>query len=225
MNNNLDKITVVIADDHAVVREGTRALLEREPDMQVLGEAADGEEAIRLIEELKPDVAILDISMPKLTGIEVTRRIKPRFPSTAILILTAYDNEEYIFALLEAGAAGYLLKDAHGKDVVDAVRSVSSGESVLHPSVARKVIKRAIVGSGKASATKQEAELSEREIEVLKLAAKGMSNRDIADALCISIRTVHGHLNSLFHKLKVGSRTEAIFKSVKRGLLTFEDLA
>jgi DNA-binding NarL/FixJ family response regulator len=221
----MDKIRVVIADDHAVVREGTRTLLEREEDMQVVGEAADGEEAIKRIEELKPDVAILDISMPKLSGIEVTRRIKPRFPSTAILILTAYDNDEYIFALLEAGAAGYLLKDAHGREVVEAVRSVYSGESVLHPSVARKVIQRAIIGSAKAREPKPDTELSEREKEVLKLAAKGMSNRDIADKLCISVRTVHGHLNSIFHKLKVGSRTEAIFQSVKRDLLTFEDLA
>lgn len=221
----MDKIRIVIADDHAVVREGTRTILEREEDMQVVGEAGDGEEAIKLIEKLKPDVAILDIAMPKFSGIEVTRRIKPRFPSTAILILSAYDNDEYIFALLEAGAAGYLLKDAHRREVVEAVRSVYSGESVLHPSIARKVIQRAILGSAKATEAKTDIELSEREKEVLKLAAKGMNNKDIADTLCISIRTVHGHLNSIFHKLNVGSRTEAIFQSVKRGMLSFEDLA
>ena len=221
----MEKIRIIIADDHAVVREGTRTLLEREEDMQVVGEATDGEEAIRLIEKLKPDVAILDISMPKLSGIEVTRQIKPRFPSTAILILTAYDDDEYIFALLEAGAAGYLLKSVHGREIVQAVRSVYSGESVLHPSIARKVIQRAILSSAKSGEAKSEMELSERESEVLKLAAKGLSNKDIAETLCISIRTVQGHINSIFHKLRVGSRTEAIFQSVKRGWLSFDDLA
>jgi len=219
------KIRIVIADDHAVVREGTRTLLEREGDLEVVGEASDGEEAVRLIETLQPDVAILDISMPKLSGIEVTRRVKPKMPSLAILILTAYDNDEYVFALLEAGAAGYLLKDVPSHEIVEAVRSVYAGESVLHPSIARKVIQRAIAGSVKASEGKSEIELSEREKEVLKLAAKGLTNKDIAETLCISIRTVQGHINSIFHKLGVGSRTEAIFQSVKRGWLSFDDLA
>jgi two-component system, NarL family, response regulator LiaR len=220
----MDKIRIVVADDHSVVREGTRTLLERQPDMEVVGEAADGEEAIKVIEEKKPDVAILDISMPKLSGIEVTRRIKPRLPSLAILILSAYDNDEYIFALLEAGAAGYLLKDVPGSEIVEAVRSVHSGESVLHPAIARKVIQRAIAGTAKATEGKSDIDLSEREKEVLKLAAKGLNNKDIADALCISIRTVQGHINSIFRKLGVGSRTEAVFQSVKRGWLSFEDL-
>jgi two-component system, NarL family, response regulator LiaR len=221
----MDKIKIVIADDHAVVREGTMALLEREEDMEVVGEARDGDEAIKIIEKTLPDVAILDISMPKLSGIEVTRQIKPRFPSLAILILTAYDNDEYVFALLEAGAAGYLLKDVPGQEIVNAVRSVHSGESVLHPSIARKVIQRAILGTAKASEEKSDIDLSEREKEVLKLAAKGLNNKDIADTLCISIRTVQGHINSIFHKLGVGSRTEAIFLSVKKGWLSFEDLS
>ncbi len=220
----MDKIRIVIADDHAVVREGTRALLEREPDMEVVGEASDGEEAIKLIEEMQPDVAILDISLPELSGIEVTRRIKPRFPSIAILIFTAYDNDEYVFALLEAGAAGYLLKDIHSREIVESVRSVHDGKSVLHPTIARKVIQRIVLGSRQADSAKANTEISEREMEVLKLAARGMNNRDIADTLSISIRTVQGHINNIFHKLSVGSRTQAISQSVKRGLLSFEDL-
>jgi two-component system, NarL family, response regulator LiaR len=220
----MSKIRIVIADDHEVVREGTRILLEREDDIVVVGEAGDGEEALKIIGETKPDVAILDISMPKLSGIEVTRRIKPLLPSLAILILTAYDNDEYVFALLEAGAAGYLLKDVSGHEIVEAVRQVYSGESVLHPSIARKVIQRAILGTSKTVDTRSPVDLSEREIEVLKLAAKGLTNKDIAEKLCISIRTVQGHVNSIFHKLNVGSRTEAIFQSVKKGLLSFTDL-
>jgi len=221
----MEKIRIVIADDHAVVREGTRTLLERESDMQVVGEARDGEEAVNLIEKLKPDVAILDISMPKLSGIEVTKRVKRSLPSLAVLILTVYDNDEYVFALLEAGAAGYLLKDIPGIEIVEAVRSVYAGESVLHPSIARKVIQRALTGSAKPARDKDEVVLSEREKEVLRLAAKGSSNKDIAESLCISSRTVQGHINKIFHKLGVGSRTEAIFQSVKRGWLSFDDLS
>jgi len=219
----MSKIRIVIADDHAVVRQGTRSLLEREDDMEVVGEAGDGEEAVKLIEQLRPDVAILDVSMPKLNGVEVTRQVKPVCPATAILILSAYDDDEYVFALLEAGAAGYLLKDMDSKDVVQAVRKVYSGESVLHPVVARKVISR-FATETKSEAAKPIADLSDREIEVLKLAARGMSNKDIAGQLFISVRTVQGHLASIFNKLGVGSRTEAIFQAVKRGCLSLEEL-
>ena len=217
------KIRVVIADDHAVVRQGTRNMLESEADMEVVGEAADGEEAVRIIEQLKPDVAILDISMPRLGGIEVTRRIKPKLPATAILILTIYSNDEYVFSLLEAGAAGYLLKVADRHDIVEAVRAVSEGESVLHPTIARKVVQRAILSAGRKTQAAT-TDLTEREREVVRLAARGMSNKQIADSLCVSIRTVQGHINSIFHKLGVASRTEAIFHGVKRGWVTFDDL-
>ncbi|MDO8568166.1 MAG: response regulator transcription factor [Dehalococcoidales bacterium] len=219
----MDKIRVVIAEDHAIVRQGTRSLLEREADLEVVGEAADGEQAVKLIGELRPDVAILDIAMPKLNGIEVTRQTKPLYPSTAILILTAYDNDEYVFALLEAGAAGYLLKDADGKELVKAVRAVYGGESVLHPVIARKVISRLNAPPVKPG-ERPAADLSEREIEVLKLAAKGLSNTDIGARLFISKSTVQGHLSSIFNKLGVGSRTEAIFQAVKRGCLSFQEL-
>jgi DNA-binding NarL/FixJ family response regulator len=219
------KIRIVIADDHAVVRQGTRSLLEREPDLEVVGEAGDGEEAVKLIEQLRPDVALVDIAMPKLNGIEVTRQVKTRCPSTAVLILTAYDDDEYVFALLEAGAAGYLLKDVDSREVVKAVRAVHAGESVLHPVIARKVISRLVSPASKGEAEKPAVELSPRELEVLKLAARGISNADIANELFISARTVQGHLSSIFNKLSVSSRTEAVFQAVKRGWLSFEELS
>lgn len=220
----MEKIKVVIADDHVVVREGTRELLERENDLKVVGEAGDGEEAVRLVTELKPDVAIIDIAMPKLNGIEATKQIKALYPATAVLILTAYDNDQYIFALLEAGAAGYLLKNVRGQEVVEAVRAVHAGESVLHPVVARKVLNR-FVPSSREAKNREVEELTDRELEVLKRAAKGLSNKDIAQELCLSVRTVQAHLGNIFGKLMVASRTEAVVHGLRKGLLSLEDLS
>ena len=138
----MDKIRVVLADDHVVLREGTRELLEREEDLEVVGEADDGEQAVKLVTALQPDVALMDIAMPKLNGIEATKQIRAICPATAVLILTAYDNDQYVFALLEAGAAGYLVKDVHARDLIEAIRAVDAGESVLHPVIARKVVNR-----------------------------------------------------------------------------------
>ena len=217
------KIRVLIADDHTVVREGTRRILEQEPDMAVVGEAGDGEEAVNLATSLKPDVAIIDISMPKLDGIEATRRIKATWPSINVLILSAYDDDQFIFSLLEAGAAGYLLKSIRSRELVDAVRAVYSGESVLHPSIARKVLNRFVSTSSKPEGQEPSGVLSDREMEVLKLAAKGLSNQDIAEKLCLSIRTVQGHLGHIFNKLQVGSRTEAVVRALKEGWVTLDD--
>jgi DNA-binding NarL/FixJ family response regulator len=220
-----NKIRILIADDHAVVREGTRRILEQEPDLEVVGEAGDGEEAVELATSLKPDVAIVDVSMPKMDGIEATRRIKATCPSINVLILSAYDDDQFIFSLLEAGAAGYLLKTIRSRELVDAVRAVYSGESVLHPSIARKVLNRFVSAGGKPAEGKEPVGmLSEREMEVLKLAAKGLSNQDIAEKLCLSIRTVQGHLGHIFNKLQVGSRTEAVVRALKEGWVTLDDV-
>lgn len=223
-----ERIRVIIAEDHAVVREGTRQLLEREADLEVVGEAADGAQAVALVERLNPDVAIMDISMPVMTGIEATQRIKASHPNTAILMLTAYDDDQYVFALLEAGAAGYLLKDVPSAEVVRAVRSVYAGEPVLHPAIARKVLARFAEPAEQAQAPhaahEGEPVLTEREQEVLRLAACGLSNAEISARLYVSIRTAQVHLTHIFNKLGVGSRTEAVIAGLRSGLLRLEDL-
>jgi NarL family two-component system response regulator LiaR len=220
----LERITILIADDHALVRDGTRRILEAERDMEVVGEAGDGEEAVALASTLKPDVAIIDIDMPKLNGIEVTRQIKALYPETAILILTAYSDDQFVYSLLEAGAAGYLLKSIRSPELVDAVRALHAGESVLHPAIARKVLNRFVSSSEKARKREPSEALTEREMDILKLVTRGLSNKEIADELFLSMRTVQGHLGSIFSKLGVGSRTEAVVHALKEGWITLHDV-
>jgi DNA-binding NarL/FixJ family response regulator len=214
----------MIADDHALVREGTRQILEDQPGLEVVGEAQDGEEAVALVSRLHPDVVLMDIAMPKLNGIEATRLIKKESPSTSVLILTAYDDDQYIYALLDAGAAGYLLKSVRGEELAQAVRAVAQGESVLHPAIAAKVFKR-YTSPGQATAQEEIEPLSERESEVLGMAAKGLSNKMIARELKLSDRTVQAHLSNIFGKLGVASRTEAVITGLRRGLLQLEELS
>jgi DNA-binding NarL/FixJ family response regulator len=217
------KINILLADDHAVVRDGTKELLEREADLAVIAEASDGREAVQLAIRERPDVVVMDFSMPQLNGIEATRQIKAVAPGIAVLVLTAYDSDQYIIGFLEAGAAGYLLKDVHIDEVIKAIRAVHAGESVLHPAVARRVIDRFVLPPEKRTAPDAPDELTEREMEVLRLAAKGMSNRGIATELVISVRTVQTHLNNVFSKLGVGSRTEAVIHALRKGWITLED--
>ncbi len=222
---HLGNIKILIADDHAVVREGTRQILEQEPDLNVVAEAGDGEEAVRLAGSFKPDVAIIDIAMPKLDGIEATKQIKALYPNIAVLILTAYDDDQFVFSLLEAGAAGYLLKSVRGRELIDAVRAVYAGESVLHPSIARKVLNRFVPAPGEPRKQQPVEVLSEREMDILKLAAKGISNQDIADELFLSVRTVQAHLGHIFNKLQVSSRTEAVVRALREGWVTLDKMS
>jgi len=211
----------LIADDHPLVREALHRALEGEQDIELVAEANDGEEAVKFASELKPNVAVMDIVMPKLNGIEATRKIKEVAPDTAILILTAYDDDEYVLGLLDAGAAGYLLKSARGRDLIGAIRAIRSGESVLHPKIIAKLLKRATIGS--AGKHKASDLLSEREAEVLKLVTSGMSNKEIAEKLFLSQRTIKAHLTNIFNKLNVASRSEAIVKGLQWGLVTLDN--
>ena len=216
-----EPIRVLLADDHVLVRQGIRQFLEDEGDLDVIAEANDGAEALRLIEQYRPDVAVLDVRMPKVTGVEATRRIKAQFPLVRVLILTAYDDDPYVFALLQAGADGYVLKTASADELVRAVRTVYAGQPALSPEVASKVIQQMTRGAPVGAADQVES-LTERELDVLRLAARGKTNRAIGSDLGISHRTVQGHLASIYGKLGVNSRTEAVTEALRRGWIVVE---
>lgn len=230
----MDKITVLICDDHAIVREGTRKLLEQESDIEVVGEARDGAEAVEKARSLRPRVIAMDIAMPGMNGIEATRKIKSILPETAVIALTAYDDLPYISAILESGAAGYILKSARSEELVLAIRAAATGDAVLSRSVAQKIFSRGMrsalagpVGSASSGATRSPGAgppLTEKEIEVLKLASRGLSNKEIASELGISPRTVQSHMASIFGKMAVGSRTEAVLEALRRGLIAPPDV-
>lgn len=205
-----ERLSVLLADDHAVVRDGTRQILERDPAITVVGEAADGAQVVRLAEQLAPDVVLLDVALPVMNGIEATRLIRSRPDAPYVLLLSAYDDQDYVVAAIEAGASGYLLKTASAQDVVAAIRAVVRGEVVLHPMLARRLVARARDGG---------EVLSDREREVVRLAAGGLGNRQIADTLSLSIRTVEAHFTGVFNKLGVANRTEAIATAALRGWL------
>jgi len=220
---SLEKINIIIADDHIEVREGTRELLQNEEDLNVIGEAGDGEEAVRLVQEFKPDIAILDVSMPRLNGIEATKKIKAISPSTEVIILTAYEYDQYVFPLLEAGASGYFLKDISSQELIKAVRRINIGEKVLHPVIARKAVNYFTRSTSRIQGRKGQT-LTQREIEVLQLAARGQSNKQMAHKLQLSTRTVQAHLRNIFNKLEVNSRSEAVNAGLKSGLLILENI-
>ncbi|MHB0877456.1 MAG: response regulator transcription factor [Anaerolineae bacterium] len=211
----LRPVTVVLADDHVVVRRGMRQLLEESGGIEIVAEASDGAEAMALVREHRPDAVILDIRMPKATGIEVTRWVREQRLPVGVLILTAYDDDPYVVAALQAGANGYVLKTADAAQIAAAVRSVVQGQSSLDPGIARRLIAQ-VAGAGGAAPVEA---LSPREAEVLQLAAGGLTNRAIGGRLGISERTVQGHLASVYGRLDVASRTEAVTKALQLGLI------
>jgi DNA-binding NarL/FixJ family response regulator len=218
----LQVIRVVLADDHAVVRKGIHDFLEEAGDIQVVAEATTGPEAVAVTLQQQPDVTVLDIQMPEMSGVEAARQIKAQAPEVQVLVLTAYDDDPYIFAMLQAGASGYVLKNASSEELVRAVRAVARGESALDPTVTAKVMSQ--LASGKPPGAQAAVEgLTQRELDVLRLAAKGHTNRAIGRELGISDRTVQGHLANIVGKLGVSTRTEAVLLALKQGWITLDE--
>jgi two-component system, NarL family, response regulator LiaR len=222
----LQPIRILLADDHVMLRQGTAEMLRKEADIEIVGEADNGQQAIDLTLRLRPDIVVMDVRMPILSGIEATRRIRDTMPQVQVLVLTAYDDDQYIFSLLQAGASGYLLKTAPVKELVKAIRLVKSGESPLDPSIARKVVVRMAGDQGSRTPIGEDGTsiqaLTFREQEVLQLLSRGLNNRAIAEALYVSDRTVQAHLTNIFAKMGVSSRLEAVLTAIRRGWLTLE---
>lgn len=215
-----DPITILLVDDHRLVRQGVRAFLETQPDLHVVGEAEGGETAIALTAEYAPDVALMDLIMPGMDGVEATRRLKQVSPRTQIIVLTSYHQDEHIFPAIRAGALSYLLKDVGPAELADAVRKAAVGEAVLHPRVATRVVQE--LHGARRDAPNPFTELSERELEVLRLIADGLSNSDIAAQLIISEKTVKSHVSNILSKLHVADRTQAAVYAWREGVVRRE---
>jgi DNA-binding NarL/FixJ family response regulator len=220
----MERIKVLIADDHRVVREGLMAILKTKENIEVVGEAQDGQEAIQKVRTLEPDVILMDVSMPRMGGVEATRQIKREFPHIGIIALTMYDEQQYIFDLVRAGATGYLLKDTESAQIVEAIRAIHRGESLIHPSVASKILAEfSLLAQKKGKKPSwEEHDLTEREITVLRLVADGKTNKEIANNLDLSEKTVKNHVRNIFHKLQVYDRTQAAILGIRKGIIELE---
>lgn len=212
----------MLADDHPLLRKALRDVLEKQADFEIVAEAGDGEEAVKIATELVPDVVLMDITMPKLNGIEATRQIKAKCSNIAVLVLTVHDDSEHILGILEAGAAGYLTKRVFGEEVIHAIHSVVAGETVLSAEIFQQVLKHATRYATKPITIAVGEKLTVREIEILNWAAKGKSNKDIAAELNLSQATIKSYLSDIFAKLEVASRTEAVIIGLRVGILTLE---
>lgn len=217
MNNT---IRILICDDHAVVREGLRALIATEPDMVIVGEATDGESAITAYRDLKPDVTLLDMVMPRMDGVDAIRHIKDEFPNARILVLTSFAEDEMVFPAIKSGALGYLLKDSSPEELIRAIRNVNRGEASLHPTIARRLIQEL---SQPTTLPPTPEPLTERELEVLKLVARGYPNEEIAEKLIVSERTARGHVSSILSKLHLANRTQAALFALREGIASLDD--
>ena len=215
------KTRVLIADDHAMFREGLRTLLAAHDDMEVVGEAEDGLEAVEKAALLQPDVVLMDIAMPRLGGLEATLELRHRKVPARVLVLTQYDDKEYAFHMIKAGASGYVVKKAAAAELVSAIRAVRAGESFLYPSVARAFIDRYVRREGQEDASDL-GQLSDREKQVLKLLAEGRSNREIADLLCLSVKTVMSHRAAIMERLDIHNRTDLVKFAIRAGLVQVE---
>ena len=215
----MDKIRVLLVDDHTILREGIKMLLEAQPDVEVVGEAEDGEEAVAKARALKPDVVLMDVAMPKLNGLEATRQIKKEDPNAQVLILSMHETEEYILPILEAGASGYVVKQTAAQELVSAIRAVYNGNSFLYPTVARKVIESFLKRNQPSKPDPTRDVLTERELEILKMVAEGLSNQQIAEKLFLSIKTVQAHRANIMEKLDIHDRVELVKYAIRNGLV------
>jgi DNA-binding NarL/FixJ family response regulator len=218
----MGRIRVLVADDHTILRQGLVGILKASEEMEVVGEAAEGSEAVEKALKTRPDVVVLDISMPRMNGLEAARRIREALPATRILVLTMHDDEEYVLKMVRAGASGYLLKEVSGSQLTNAIRTVADGFSLIYPSVARRVLDefgRLRVGAAQPDDDQGYSDLTPREREVLKLIASGRANKEIGTELGISERTVKTHISNIFSKLQLTDRTQAALYVHNRGLL------
>jgi len=218
------KTRIILVDDHPLMRDSIKMHLENQSDIEIVAEASDGEQAVELADKLRPDLIIMDISMPRMNGLDATKKIKEMHPEIAVLVLTVHSDTEHILKILEAGAAGYLTKDILGEKLIHAIRMIMSGESVLSEEVMNKVLVHALRYPWKPSVPALGEKLSPRELEIYRLSAKGMSNKQISQELNLNLRTVKGHLVNIFSKLNASSRTEALLIGLRTGLITFDDI-
>ncbi|GMQ86005.1 MAG: response regulator transcription factor [Acidimicrobiia bacterium] len=216
---------VLVVDDHTLVRRGTREILERRTEIRVVGEAADGDEAVSLTDRLRPDVVLMDIGMPGLSGVEATREIKARWPDIEVLVLTVHDDDQYLFEAIRAGASGYLLKDVHDYELIDAVLTVAEGGVVLQPAMTRRLVAELRNRGGTLNEPPPTCPLTDRELEVLRLVAKGLSNREVGERLGLSARTVETHLTHVYRKLGASSRTEATIRGLSETWLKLDEIS
>ncbi len=214
-----NKVSIVLADDHTILREGLRALLTSDSNFEIVGEARDGREAVRCVEKLLPDLLLMDLSMPRMSGMDAIREIKRRYPDTKIIALTVHKTEEYLLTTLQAGADGYVLKDATHDELIMAIKNVMGGKSYLSPGVSEKVIEGYLEGKGNSLSVSSWETLSPREREVLKLIAEGYKNKEIAEDLCISLKTVEKHRANLMKKLDLHNAAALTVYAVERGLV------
>lgn len=218
--NSSNPIRVFIAEDHAIVRKGVRTLLSLEKDIEVIGEAGNGQEAVELVGNLNPDVILMDLVMPELDGIQAIKQIKAHHPDAKVLVLTSFATDDKIFPAIKAGALGYLLKDSDPSELAEAIRQVNAGEYSLHPIIARKVLQELNLSPKRPP---QGQPLTEREVGVLRMVAQGKSNRQIADELVLSLGTVRAHLSNILGKLHLASRTQATLYALREGLASLDD--
>jgi len=210
-------IKVIICDDQAIIRDGLEMLLKLEKDIEVAGQAQDGTEAVEIVQKTQPDLVLMDLKMPGLNGIEATRQIRTRYPHVKVLVLTTYDDDEWVFDAIRAGASGYLLKDTPREEVIKAVKGTAAGKSFVDPAVAGKLLTQ-VAGRPAQPSTLLTDKLTEREVDVLRLVARGVTNTDIAERLHLSEGTVRNHVSAIFAKLEVADRTQAAVIAIQHGL-------